>query len=102
MGEYVYKVTAKTKILSDGRKANIAVFAYKPTRSFYSYNGESAEKINRRSAKFSGCPQAERFVETSKNYTGFVVLGEDGEHAVPVSFGTFTDSWFCEQVRKDV
>lgn len=30
MGSYVYKVTSKTKKLSNGETANVAVYAYKP------------------------------------------------------------------------
>ena len=32
MGEYVYRVTAELVTLSDGRKAHVAKFAYKPYR----------------------------------------------------------------------
>lgn len=96
MGQYIYKVTAKTKILADGTKANIAVFAYKPYRGLWG----DEDKANRRMAKNSGCPQAERYVSTSKNYTGKVVLGEDGDFAVPMNCGSFTDYWFDLQVYK--
>jgi len=97
MGQYIYKVTAKKKVLSDGTEANIAVFAYKPHPMF----GEDGEKLNRRLAKQSGCPQAERFVcQKSKNFTGRAVLGETGEIAVPVNRGTFFDGWFGIQIEK--
>ena len=97
MGTYVYKVTAKKKTLADGTEANIAVFAYKPVSMW----NEEGAKCNRRWAKLSGCPQAERFVrQRSKNFTGRAVLGEDGEVAVPVNWGTFTDAWFDNQVAK--
>lgn len=97
MGTYVYKVTAKKKTLADGSEANIAVFAYKPTSMW----NEEGEKCNRRWAKMSGCPQAERFVrQRSKNFTGRAVLGEDGEVAVPVNQGTFSDDWFFRMVEK--
>jgi hypothetical protein len=95
MGQYIYKVTAKTKILADGTKANISVFAYKPYRGLW-----GDDMANRRMAKNSGCPQAERYVSTSKNYTGKVVLGEDGDFAVPMDCGSFTDDYFYLQVSK--
>lgn len=91
MGEYIYKVTAKTKTLKDGTKANIAVFAYKPSWEI---------KRNKQMAKNSGCPQAEYYVANSKNYTGLVVLGEDGDFAIPVKHGTFSDGWFGLQISK--
>jgi len=97
MGTYVYKATAKKKTLADGGEANIAVFAYKPT-SIWDVEGE---KCNRRWAKLSGCPQAERFVrQRSKNFTGRAVLGDDGEVAVSINRGTFTDAWFDHQLEK--
>ena len=95
MGEYIYKVTAKTKTLADGTKANIAVFAYKPSFSF-----RDADTLNRRWAWESKCHIAERFVKTSKNYTGRVVLGDTGEIAIPCKLGVFTDGWFDMQSSK--
>ena len=95
MGEYIYKVTAKTKTLADGTKANIAVFAYKPT-----YSSRDADTLNRKWAWESKCHIAERFVKTSKNYTGRVVLGETGEIAIPCKLGVFTDGWFDMQSSK--
>ena len=95
MGVYVYKVTAKKKTLADGTEANIAVFAYKPSHNFF-----EAEKLNRRWAWLAKCHIANRYVETSKNYTGYVVLDEDGEDAIPCECGTFTDAWFVHQLQK--
>ncbi len=94
MGEYIYKVTAKTKTLANGTTANIAVFAYKPTF------GRDADTFNRRWAWESKCHIAERFVKTSKNYTGRVVLGETGDISIPCNRGTFTDGWFDNQSSK--
>lgn len=96
MGQYLYKVTAKKKTLSDGTEANIAVFAYKPHPMF----GEDGKKLNRRLAWKSGCHIAERYVQTSNNFTGRVVLGETGEIAVPMNRGTFLDGWFGVQIEK--
>jgi hypothetical protein len=95
MGAYVYKVTAKTKTLADGTKANIAVFAYKP------YYGWDSDEANARLRKKSACAQAERFVRMKgKNWTGRVVISSFGEVAVAVNEGTFTDDWFDSQVNK--
>lgn len=97
MGIYVYKVTKQIKVLKDGTRANVAVFAYKPTFGW----GEEARKLNARWAKDSGCPQAERFAnQRSKSWMGRAVLGETGEIAVLVDRGTFEDSWFDMQVSK--
>jgi len=96
MGAYVYKVTAKTKILKDGTKANIAEFAYKP---FYGWD-EETDARNRRMRKQTACHIADRFVRTSKNFTGRVVLEADGEDALEVNRGTFTDDWFDNQLWK--
>ena len=95
MGVYIYKVTAKTKMMADGKLANIAEFAYKPNYSWY-----EAEKLNRRWAWKSGCHIADRYVKESKFYTGRVVLDEDDEIAIPCDRGTFTDSWFDSQRAK--
>lgn len=95
MGSYIYKVTAKIKVLEDGSKANVAVYAYKPT---YSLLG--GDKLNRRWAWQSKCHLAEKYVETSRNYTGRVVLGEGGAVAINCNRGTFTDDWFCAQAEK--
>ena len=94
MGVYIYKVTAKKKVLADGTEANIAVYAYKPS---YGWSGDA---FNRRAAKASSCHIAERYVRDSKNFTGRVVLGESGDVAVPVKVGTFTDDWFYTQVKR--
>ena len=97
MGVYIYKVTKQIKVLKDGTRANVAVFAYKPTFGW----SDEASKLNARWAKNSGCPQAERFArQKSKSWTGHAVLGEDGEIAVPVTVGTFEDSWFGMQAAK--
>lgn len=98
MGIYVYKVTKQIKVLKDGTRANVAVFAYKPTFGW----GADADKLNARWAKDSGCPQAERFArQKSKSWMGRAVLGESGEIAVDVDCGTFDDGWFDSQISKN-
>lgn len=52
MGVYIYRVTAKLVKLSDGRKAHVAKFAYKP------YTGWD-EKVNARMHFRSGCVASE-------------------------------------------
>lgn len=97
MGNYIYKVTAKIKTLSDGTKANIAVFAYKPCSAW----SEEDRKRNARWAKNSGCPQAERFAsQKSKSWMGRCVLGESGDVALEIDQGTFSDGWFDYQIQK--
>lgn len=96
MGVYMYKVTAKTKILSNGTKANIAVFAYKPWSGWR----EEDEKANRSMHKQSGCYAAEVYVRNSKNYTGQVVMGEDGEVAVSINRGSFMDYEFDKLLER--
>jgi hypothetical protein len=91
MGQYIYKVTAKTKMLDDGTKANIAIFAYKPCFDV---------QVNRFMEWKTKCHISDKFVKTSKNYTGKVVLGEDGNIAIPVNSGTFSDDWFDLQIEK--
>ena len=100
MGEYIYKVTAKKKTLPDGTEANIAVFAYKPTRTYCNYSDKTADQVNRSMAWKTGCHVAERYVTTSKNYTGRVVLGEEGTVAIPINRGWFSDYWFDMQIEK--
>jgi hypothetical protein len=49
MGMYMYRVTAKVLTLSDGRKAHVAKYAYKPWRSW------DGEKENTRLHFRTGC-----------------------------------------------
>lgn len=93
MGIYVYRVTAKTKTMADGTKANVAVYAYKLGR----YLSEAEQNTLHRVA---GGYVADRYVRTSKNYTGRVCLTEDGNVAVDCRLGTFTDGWFDAQLER--
>lgn len=95
MGSYVYKVTSKIKTLRDGTKANIAIFAYKPTYAW----GNEADKLNRSWHKKSGCYAAETYVKNSKNYTGKVVMGEEGLEAIECNQGSFYDDWFAYRLN---
>lgn len=96
MGIYIYKVTKEIKVLADGTRANVAVFAYKHVCGW-----GNADQENKRMYNASGCPQAERFSkQQSKSWTGRAVLGKDGDVAVPVTSGAFSDDWFSEQAAK--
>ena len=90
MGSYIYKVTSKIKTLADGKLANVAVFAYKPLSGWYAED----EKMNRRMHKQTGCYAAEVYVRNSRNFTGRVVMGEDGEEAITITEGSFWDHQF--------
>jgi hypothetical protein len=95
----MYKVTGKTKTLANGTKANIAVFAYKPYVERILDNGEG-RKLNNKLYYQTGCYRADCYVRDKKpTFTGYAVLGEDGEEAVPVHRGSFTDYWFDDMIE---
>lgn len=57
MGEYVYRVTAKTIKLDDGRIAHVAKFAYKPySHGFFRGGGDQNAKMY----FSSGCTASDR------------------------------------------
>ena len=68
MGEYVYRVTSKQVMCSDGKTANIAVFAYKP------YGGFGSDAINAKMYFRSGCFASEK-LEKDGRLTGRIVIG---------------------------
>lgn len=70
MGAYVYRVTAKQVTCSDGKKANVAVFAYKP---YWSWDGE---KINNKMHFKSGATSSDRMA-TRGRLTDRVVFASD-------------------------
>lgn len=80
MGAYVYRVTAKQVTCSDGQKANVAVFAYKP-------HGWDGEKLNAKLHFSSGCVASERLSRGTK-MTGRVVMG-DAEGNIHTDSGVF-------------
>jgi hypothetical protein len=76
MGSYMYKVTSKTVDLDNGEKANVAVFAYKPT---WAWDGESR---NKRWHFLTGAATCDRHADSR---TGWVVGGyveDDGTISV--------------------
>lgn len=87
MSAYVYRVTAKTVKLDDGRTAHVAQYAYKP----YGF-GFDAAKENQRAARLSGCYASERM--TLKTPL-IVSLSKDGQDGVlynnPTGVKTFYD-----------
>tara|TARA_R110000851_G_scaffold316448_1_gene479598 strand:+ start:191 stop:547 length:357 start_codon:yes stop_codon:yes gene_type:complete len=102
MGDYIYKVTGKTRVLPCGTKANIAVFAYKPyqERMF----DDHGKKINKKLYYETGCYRADKYAEKNTNYTGLVTIpistdedwyNEKDDIPVPLDgCGHFTDSWY--------
>lgn len=60
MGIYVYRITAKKVRCSDGKEANVAVFAYKPHFS------NSMSNENRKMHFSSGCVASERLSKLGK------------------------------------
>ena len=81
MGVYVYRVTAKQVTCSDGQKANVAVFAYKP------YFGWDDQKLNTKMHFSSGCVASERLSRGTK-MTGRIVMG-DAEGNIHSDSGVF-------------
>jgi hypothetical protein len=78
MSAYVYRVTKDTITLEDGRKAQVAVYAYKPTYcGCVGLNGkyETAEQTNRRWAFKSGC-----FAPTKIRHDLLITLSDDKMH----------------------
>jgi hypothetical protein len=70
MGTYVYRITAKQVMCSDGKPANIAVFAYKP------YWGIDRHKDNAKMHFRSGATSSDNLADKGK-LTGRFVLGDD-------------------------
>lgn len=68
MGTYVYRITAKRVLCSDGKPANIAVFAYKP------YWGIDSDKLNARMHFRSGATSSDNLADKGK-LTGRFVIG---------------------------
>jgi hypothetical protein len=60
MSVYVYRITAKKVRCSDGKEANVAVYAYKP---FFT---RSTSKENSRMHFSSGCVASERLAKIGK------------------------------------
>ncbi len=83
MGMYIYKVTAQKVKLSDGREANVAVYAYKP----YRFDDAANSKMHFK----SGCTIADHWANAGKR-TGLVVGSTDpGSPVWECSLGSFYD-----------
>ncbi len=88
MGTYVYKVTGKVVTDNQGRKANLLKFVYKL----------GAFSFDERKAMFeTGCFRADKYVETSKNFTGRIAM-EAGGSSTNWGRGTITDYGFDDRV----
>ena len=72
MGTYVYRVTAKQVTCSDGKKANVAVFAYKP------YFGWDGDKLNSKMHFRSGATSSDRMAKNGRLTDRFVFGDENG------------------------
>ena len=69
MGTYVYRITAKRVMCSDGKPANVAMFAYKP------YWGFDSDKLNAKMHFKSGATSSDTQANNGK-LTGRFVLGD--------------------------
>jgi len=69
MGTYVYRITAKQVLCTDGKPANIAVFAYKPYWHF------DSDKANAKMHFRSGATSSDNLANKGK-LTGRFVLGD--------------------------
>lgn len=69
MGTYTYKVTAATVPLTNGDKANVALYAYKPIFVWGRGHDKSNAKMHRR----SGCINAETYARKGK-LTPYIVV----------------------------
>jgi len=74
MSVYVYRITAKKVLCSDGKEANVAIFAYKPRFSF------GIDNENRKMHFSSGCVASERLAKLGKICDRFVFGTKDGDY----------------------
>jgi hypothetical protein len=88
MGTYVYKVTGKVVTDNQGRKANLLKYAYK-------LGGFSFDE--REAMSETGCYRADKYVETSKNFTGRIAM-EAGGSSTHWNRGSITDYGFDDRV----
>ena len=97
MGEYVYKVSRHTVELSNGKTANVATFAYKPTYNLFA--NTSNEQMHVR----SGAAKCDANAHLRSDW---IVLGFYNEETRKIEVeiettakrvgqrGSFSDSWF--------
>ena len=95
MGAYVYRVTAKRVTCSDGKPANVAIYAYKP---YWGFSGRDENaKMHFRSGATSSDAMADkgklsgRFVMGHKDAAG-VIRVEAGASVFEYGCGHFVDS----------
>jgi hypothetical protein len=72
MGTYVYRITAKKVLCSDGKPANVAIFAYKP------YWGFDSDRANAKMHFRSGATSSDNLANKGKLTGRFVLGSEDG------------------------
>lgn len=73
MGAYVYRVTSTRVRCSDGKEANVAIYAYKPSWNFF-----DGEKLNKKWHFQSGATASDRMAAAGR-ITDRVVLGQKDE-----------------------
>jgi hypothetical protein len=85
MGIYVYRISAKRVMCSDGKPANVAVYAYKPYGDW---------RLNAKEEFRSGCHASAKLLENGKLTGRFVFGPEFTEDSAVYEFGgaTFADS----------
>jgi hypothetical protein len=85
MGTYVYRVTKERVICSDGKEANVAVFAYKPTFSW------DSDKYNSKWHFQSGSTASDRMARNGKLTDRVVFPGNPGVYLNTKNEGSFYD-----------
>ena len=104
MGVYIYRVTGKRVVCSDGKEANLAVYAFKP---YHSWDGE---KVNAKLRFKTGCVASQRLADTGK-LSGRVVIANDEDfsfdpagrvYTLDPRVGTFYDDYDLGSERMPV
>jgi len=85
MGTYVYRVTKERIICSDGKEANVAIFAYKPT---FSWDGD---KYNARWHFKSGATASDRMATSGRITDRVIFPGNQNVYLNTKNEGSFYD-----------
>ena len=103
MGVYVYRITAKQVLCTDGKMANIAVFAYKPYTGWDTINNDK-DKANARMHFKSGATSSDNLANKGKLTGRFVIGSKDGKpyrdcavYSLNTCRGTFYDDYIGSQ-----
>lgn len=95
MGNYIYRVTSKTRKLPNGETANIAVFAYKPCSDW----SEEGRAFNSKAHFKTGCVRSDALADKGK-FSTWVIHGDPdaydtADNAIlkfDVAVGSYSDS----------